>query len=241
MEKQIGFVKSRLRHYVKQGIHSITNAGHSAEENCSLSFQKRHWDSELTRQGSSPEALALNWGDPEDRWDRLGPYHYFTEKYLIPRCTPDRVALDLGSWSGKYLPYLLQCKKVIACDLFDSSFLYIKEKFGSHPNFAKLEFYQTKGDELSGLEAGSVDFIFSMDSLSRAPRQAIFSYIREFGRILSPQGKLCVFFPCNSRYMSCERGFTNLSFSDLQEQIYEHLPKAKIKQDLFWHGVVALI
>ena len=100
-------------------------------------------------------------------------------------------AIDLGSYTGKWLPHLGKyAQKIICADLIDNNFSMIQERFKEEK--FDLSFYLTEGNELSGIEDESVDFIFSIDSLVRCDGNILKEYFKEFSRVLKPNGKVII-------------------------------------------------
>ena len=100
-------------------------------------------------------------------------------------------SLDYGSWSGKWTRDLVDISsKLISVDMYKKSGDFIEERHGKYAdeNNCLLEYYITNGDELKGIKDSTVDFIFSMDSIVRAPRQVLSSLAKEFYRCLTPGG-----------------------------------------------------
>ena len=60
-----------------------------------------------------------------------------------------------------------------------------RRRFAEHPH---ATFIQNDGLTLEGVEDGSVDFVFSFDSLVHAERDVIESYLHELARKLAPDG-----------------------------------------------------
>ena len=107
--------------------------------------------------------------------------------------------LDLGSLSGKWTQLLSKYSKEVICvDVFDYGFGVIRER---HKNIdCKLSFYLTSGDELKGIVDGSVDFVFSIDSINKdLPVGTYERYFKEFARVLSPRGFALVHLPPQDR------------------------------------------
>lgn len=80
----------------------------------------------------------------------------------------------MGCLDGKWAVVLAKhFTKVHLTDLTDQLKGILAEKLGQRMGW----FHKTKGDELSGFANESIDFIFSMDSLVRAPKKSIFTYL----------------------------------------------------------------
>jgi len=184
-----------------------------------LEFQKRYWKQSILNYDSLDSRLfGYAWGDPNEAETResdgriLGNYLRIKEDYLLPFVGNSSTILELGSGGGKWTQYLLKAKHIICVDLVDESFDYIK----AHLPYANITFYKTSGNELAGIRDHTVDFIFSMDTLVRVPKNFIFDYFKEFARVLEPNGKMCLHLPCNDIPGSVERKFVALSRDDIE-------------------------
>lgn len=111
------------------------------------------------------------------RWSLLPRIDAF-----IPASTILEIAPGFGRWT-EYLQHY--CDRLIGVDLNANCITACKERFAGKKN---LEFFQNDGSSLSMVEDAKVDFAFSFDSLVHADQDTLDSYIKEFSRILSPEG-----------------------------------------------------
>lgn len=149
-----------------------------------------YWHQELIKAKDSVKKMK----ELSDRWN---PYEYSKEdiKRMIRLCVPeeahDLVTIDYGSYAGKWTRELMDISsKVICVDLHKESKKCIEKRHADYCKNSKcsLEYYVTNGDELFSIDSGSVDFIFSMDSLVRAPSKVLQNLSSEFYRVLKPGG-----------------------------------------------------
>lgn len=214
----------------------------------SVNEQQHIWSKRLQNGSLLDFAGAFEWGGVNDSEAKnksgsvLGDYRKIKTEYLLPNIQ-GKTVIDLGCYSGKWTEQMLTAKKVIAVDITVHSFEYIKtmiaESFNGMPEF---EFYKTKGDELSGIPDQSVDFIFSMDSLVRSEKQILEAYIKEFKRVLKPDGKTCVHFPCEEQHLSWELGFTQFNREQLHTMVQDAgFTNYRLDYETIKHGILLLI
>ena len=120
--------------------------------------------------------------------------------------------LEIGCFDGKWSKILIDhFDEVHLIDLNDKLLPILEQKFGNN-----FKFHTTKGNELKQLLDDSIELIFSMDSLVRVPnKKYILDYFNEFKRVLKKQGEVYVHLPCNSKFDSIQRGFTDITKSEI--------------------------
>ena len=127
---------------------------------------------------SKNEKFSNSWG-LVDAYNP-GLVDYRIVKKAVQDIALNKTILELGCLDGKWTQtYHGLANEVILVDLDKSIEPTLKNKFGN-----KIRFYQTSGKELYGIADESVDVVFSMDTLVRCRRNIIFSYFREFSRVL---------------------------------------------------------
>lgn len=211
----------------------------------SIETQKRTWAGGL-KDHDKIGSYGAEWGDINSttarnmRGDLLGNYRHILTRYLEPKILYKTV-VDLGCLDGKWIiPIACAAKKVIAVDILPDGFEKIKKWAGYNPD--QIEFYLSKGYELSGIQDKSVDFIFSMDSLCRTEIKVIDKYLKEFKRVLDHDGQACIHLPCSEKPLSHELGFTQFD----REQLWDMVNKYKLKNcsidfTTINHGILLLI
>lgn len=107
---------------------------------------------------------------------------------LLPRIFPflgGRI-LEIAPGHGRWTQFLQNhCSSLIGIDLAASCVDYCNDRFRDKPN---LQFKTNDGLKLSAIDDGSIDFIFSFDSLVHAEADVIASYVTEFARVLRKGG-----------------------------------------------------
>jgi len=184
-----------------------------------IAYQRDYWSGVLDAEVEHARAvgtwsdLGKSWGDPEsdhaiDNVGRpLGSYVTALSR-LLSLVTTGSDVVEIGSYGGKWTRYLLHARRVWCVDLYAESLMALTIRFGSMPN---ATFYCTPGDNLADVADASVDLVFSMDTLVRAPIDAIALYLAEFYRVLRVGGHVLVHLPWDDSPGSRERSFTRLS------------------------------
>ena len=206
MKILIGFIKFivGVENYIiikkKLGLQQDTN---------SFKYQRK-W-SEHFLNSNKKKDFSNHWGKINEYNKNLGDYR-IVKKNLMKFSKSHNTVLEIGCLDGKWSEVLIDnFKNVFLLDLNDKLLPFLKKRFGKN-----FKFYTTKGNELSQLNNNSVDLIFSMDSLTRVPnKRVIYSYLKEFKRVLKNNGQVYVHLPCNIKKGSIERGFTSISKNDI--------------------------
>lgn len=138
-----------------------------------ITYQRERWRGNVIDRFNEP-FTEVKWVDGlyEEKYNELN-------EFVVDNSHKKNV-LEIGCHLGRWTRNLIVVNSIIGVDLYDKSGDYIKKEF-SHLNF---EFYRTEGDELNGIKDESVDFVFSIDSLTRASLEVIKSYLSEIFRVL---------------------------------------------------------
>ena len=160
----------------------------------------QRWANGLRRfRGAEEEGhYGDHWGDPtvsglRYRWRRLrhgretpGDLSKVVKRYLRPHVTPDSVVLEIGPGGGRWTQFLIGAREVILVELNPQFFRYLRKRFRKQKR--KLRFYQTSGYELSDIDDGTVDFVFSFGTFVHIEPEGIDEYLGEIARVLRPGG-----------------------------------------------------
>lgn len=143
-----------------------------------VAWNKSKWDErhDWARQG---DEWSHAWGGARAQW--LTSIWPRLESFL-----PTGSLLEIAPGHGRWTQYLLpQCTSYIGVDLAPSCIEVCQRRFANqtHATFAVND-----GMTLPMIAEGSVDFVFTFDSLVHVEADVIRSYLREFGRILTPNG-----------------------------------------------------
>lgn len=145
--------------------------------------------------GTVPENRR-HWGDLYDwkhggeEWsDAWGGSHAQWSHTLLPRLSrflPASRAVEIGCGHGRWTNFLRDhCRELIALDLADSCVAACADRFAAD---SRVVCRQTDGASLTGVADGSVDLVFSFDSLVHAEFDTLEGYLGEVRRCLAPDG-----------------------------------------------------
>ena len=108
---------------------------------------------------------------------------------LLPRIKvhiPTNSILEIACGYGRWTQYLKdQCEKLIAIDLSEECIQACKERFSESRN---IQYHVNDGKSLDMILDGSIDFVFSFDSLVHVNEGVIEGYLSQLQRILNKEG-----------------------------------------------------
>lgn len=108
---------------------------------------------------------------------------------LLPRIeafVPAGTILEIAPGFGRWTQYLKdKCDHLIAVDLSENCIQSCKQKFSEHSHVA---FHVNDGKSLAVVPDGSVDFVFSFDSLVHAEADVLETYMAQLAKKLKPDG-----------------------------------------------------
>ena len=139
---------------------------------------KRLWESQCDWSEAGDE-WSVSWGGTRNLWEyviypRIKPY------------LPARVIVEIAPGFGRWTQYLQQyCDQLIAVDITPKCVEHCRRRFASSPH---VEVLQNDGRTIPKTENGSVDFVFSFDSLVHVESDTLQAYLKEIGRVLRPNG-----------------------------------------------------
>jgi SAM-dependent methyltransferase len=104
----------------------------------------------------------------------------------VQRHLPAGTVLEIACGYGRWTNFLRQhCDRLIGVDLVGQCVQACRKRFDGDK---RLSFVQNDGRSLEFVQDGSVDFVFSFDSLVHVDPSAIHGYLSQFSRILRPGG-----------------------------------------------------
>jgi SAM-dependent methyltransferase len=144
----------------------------------SLAWNKNYWDAG-TDWADRGEGWSGPWGTPEMQW-------YGSVYPRIHRHLRAGTILEIACGYGRWTNFLSEhCDRLIGVDLVAQCIEACRNRFA---NVKHLSFAQNDGQSLDFVEDGSVDFVFSFDSLVHVDASIIRGYLSQFPRILRPGG-----------------------------------------------------
>jgi SAM-dependent methyltransferase len=127
----------------------------------------------------------------DDRAFKERAWAILCQRIFQPLVRRSDTVLDLGAGHCEFIN-AIACGRKIAVDINPDVARHAKD----------AEFIQTSGTDLSPVEAGSVDVVFSSNFLEHLPdKQAVLHTLDECHRVLSRDGTLIVLMP-NIRYLN---------------------------------------
>ena len=133
---------------------------------------------------------VYDWSRQGEEWsDSWNGTEHLWWGTLYPRLMgflPASTALEIAPGFGRITRFLKShCRRLIGVDLTPRCVEACRRRFRDDPH---VEFHVNDGRSLDAVADGSIDFVFSFDSLVHAEADVLRSYIRELGRKLSPAG-----------------------------------------------------
>lgn len=144
----------------------------------SIEENRRLWN-DTYRWTEAGDEWSEHWGSAARQWH--GSLLPRVRRWL-PAANIVEIAPGHGRWTRFLLPH---CESLVGVDLAPRSVEACRARFAEEP---KATFRQTDGTTLPGVEDGSVDFVFSFDSLVHAEQDVMDAYLREIARVLRPDG-----------------------------------------------------
>ena len=186
------------------------------------------WDGNFDWSGAGEE-WSLMWGGSRAQWfgslfPRISPF--------LPAHSILEIAPGFGRWTRFLLP---ACDRFQGVDLSTECVNACKDRFGS---LQKASFFKNDGKSLSCADDGSVDFLFSFDSLVHATMDILEAYVPEILRVLSPQGASFIH---HSNWLEAGGGFSNdhgravdVSAGEVGKLIQQHGGRVLIQEKIDW-------
>lgn len=144
----------------------------SVEENYAMWNERYSWP-------YAGEEWSAPWGGADLQWERT----------ILPRIRsslPTHTILEIAPGFGRFTRFLAEyCERLIAVDLSPRCVSVCSHRLQDLPNVTILV---NDGLSLPMIEDGTIDFLFSWDSLVHAEPDAIGSYLREARRVLCKTG-----------------------------------------------------
>ena len=132
-----------------------------------------------------------HWSDRGDEWSAVwGGTESLWWTTLFPRIrslVPAATILEIAPGFGRCTQYLKDlCDRLYVVDLAPACLEACRRRFAAETH---IEYLPTDGRSLAGVSDGSVDLVFSWDSLVHVEADVMEAYAREVHRVLSPAGR----------------------------------------------------
>lgn len=130
---------------------------------------------------------------------------------LVPRIhafLPTDTILEIACGHGRWTHFLKdQCRQLIAVDLSESCVQACEQRFADDSH---ISLFVNDGKSLDMIEDGSVDFVFSFDSLVHADDTVLQAYISQLPRVLKRNGAAFLHHSNLGEYVSRFKAFPKL-------------------------------
>lgn len=130
------------------------------------------------------------WADEGDVWsEQFGGTESMWWFVLYPRIhrfLPTSSILEIAPGYGRWTQFLQHaCQDMVAVDLSETCIEHCKTRFA---NSKHIRFHVNDGSSLEVVADGSIDFVFSFDSLVHAEHEVLQGYLRQLAGKLKPNG-----------------------------------------------------
>ena len=132
-----------------------------------------HWRKSLIDNKGS------NWRGGSERFIKSDNENYI--RYILKNSSKKyNTILDIGAYDGYFFDSYSSFNQIICADMFKESREVIKNKYDN-----KFDFVLLNGNDFSNIKSDSIDFVFSIHTLNRVPRNILIKYFNDIDRITS--------------------------------------------------------
>jgi ubiquinone/menaquinone biosynthesis C-methylase UbiE len=104
----------------------------------------------------------------------------------IHRFLPASTILEIAPGRGRWTQFLrAQCQSMVAVDISEKCIEHCRARFATDQH---VKFHINDGSSLDAVPDGSIDFVFSFDSLVHAEKEVIEAYLAQLRRKLTASG-----------------------------------------------------
>lgn len=173
-----------------------------------------------------------SWGDPE----QVEPLRYILSQYVMPFVDRDKVVLEIGPGGGRWTKYLLNCRHLYAVDYHDELLDELRKNY----NYPHMAFIKNNGTDFPGIEANSIDYLFSFGTFVHLELHLIQSYLKNIRSIIKPKSPVVIQYGDKTK----EMGMRNQTFPNNTPEIMRKMVTDSgykiIREDLttLWHSSV---
>src|SRR3954463_5279292 len=131
-----------------------------------------------------------DWSQRGDEWSRWwGGTPALWHAAILPRIhsfVPTGTILEIAPGFGRWTQYLKDlADRLVIVDLTDECIAACRERFADSAN---IDYHVNDGRSLEMVEDGSVDFVFSFDSLVHVEDDVLTAYLNQLAAKLKPDG-----------------------------------------------------
>ena len=159
----------------------------------------KHW------QKAFIDMNATNWRGGREQFIKCDNENYI--RYLLKKSSNQyNTILDIGSYDGYFFDDYSCFDKITCADMLEESQEFIENKFKKEFDFVLLN-----GNDFSNIVSDSIDFVFSMHTLQRVPRNTLIKYFEEINRITTKNSFVFLQVPDCYYYGSLDNCYTFIS------------------------------
>lgn len=165
-----------------------------------IAWNKSVWDRDYkwSLDGDEWTEFSLACGAPYETWkDSLA------RTFLIPYLKETSVVVEIGPGHGRWtvmIPPRIQKGTLYLVDISRSCIEYCRKRLGDYPpnphdaamvrgtKNPNIQYRVTGGRDLQFCVSSSVDFVFAFDTFVHVEESEVRPYVKEFFRVLKPQG-----------------------------------------------------
>ncbi|MGA9874730.1 MAG: class I SAM-dependent methyltransferase [Solirubrobacteraceae bacterium] len=128
-----------------------------------------------------------DWGGRGEEWNASPQWGQALIENVLARWIPAGAAvLEIGPGAGRWSQALAACaSRLVLVDVSERPLELCRERFGRD---VRIQYVLSSGNDLPGVEDGSIDAVWSFDVFVHvAPRDQA-SYLEEIARVLTPGG-----------------------------------------------------
>lgn len=137
------------------------------------------------------------------------------DHYLLPYVNPDHSAVEIGPGGGRWTRYLLGFGHLCTVDYHQP----LLDELARNYRAPHLSALHNNGTDFPGVEAASIDFVFSFGCFVHLDLPEIEAYFRSIHRILKPSGCAVIQYSDKNKEVARKSG----GFSDTTPEIIRPL------------------
>ena len=143
-----------------------------------------------TRSANRTIWNEYDWSEAGEEWSPSPEWQASVVEYLLKPNVPEHAtALEIGPGAGRWTgPLIERTEHLTVVDVSDEAIKLCRDKFG---NEAGIDFLVNDGASLPGVEAASLDFVWSFDVFVHIAPADQAKYHAEFARVMKP-GARCL-------------------------------------------------
>ncbi len=185
------------------------------------------------RRELSPQLYGLQCGDP----DVPEPLQFVKQRYVLPYVNAEHSAVEIAPGGGRWTRYLLAFKTLYAVDYHQELLDELKRSFSPQPN---VRFIKNHGTDFPGIEANSIDCLFSFGTFVHLDFNLIEAYLLAIRSIVRPSANIVIQYSDKTKIMAQ----LNDGFSDNTPEKMPHAVHAAgyriLEEDTttLWHSSI---